>query len=70
MDGGQADPKREGKTLVVRQLSAEPGEASAVAAALVEAAGWVGCDSVVLDRVEPAGLTAALNAELARLGAG
>lgn len=66
---GRVDPKREGTTLVVKQLSAEPGSGGAVAAALAEAAGWVGCDSVVLKRVDQPGLADAVNSELRMLGA-
>jgi uncharacterized protein YcaQ len=65
---GRIDPKREGRTLVVKQLSAEPRHATAIAGALAEAASWVGCDSVALERVEPAALAARLPAELSRLG--
>jgi uncharacterized protein YcaQ len=65
---GRVDPKRQGSTLVVKQLSAEPGDAVAVAEALVEAAAWVDCDVVALERVEPAGLEKALRSELKRLG--
>jgi len=65
---GRVDPKREGHTLVVRQLSAEPGTEPAVAAALAEAASWTGCDSVALERVDQVGLAEGLRAELKRLG--
>jgi uncharacterized protein YcaQ len=54
---GRVDPKRQGRTLVARRLSlAEPvGEAAlaAMAGALVEAAGWVGCDRVVIEQATP-----------------
>ncbi|UGQ09563.1 winged helix DNA-binding domain-containing protein [Yinghuangia sp. ASG 101] len=59
---GRVDPAREGRTLVARQLSFEvaPGSArvadktlAAMADALREAATWVGCDSVRLEKVTP-----------------
>jgi uncharacterized protein YcaQ len=65
---GRVDPKREGRTLVVKQLSAKPRHATAIAGALAEAASWVGCDSVALERVEPAALAARLPSDLSRLG--
>lgn len=54
---GRVDPKRVGTTLVARQVSVvEPHRAAhveAVAAALREAAAWVGCDAVVVERCLP-----------------
>jgi len=50
---GRADPARDGTTLVAKQLSVRPGSEEAMAAALREAAAWVGCDAVRLARVEP-----------------
>jgi uncharacterized protein YcaQ len=51
---GRVDPAREGKTLVARNitLEVEPSAkvAADVAAALTEAATWVGCDNVVVER--------------------
>ena len=53
---GRADPARRGKTLVVSRVSLEDREAApAMAAALREAAIWVGCDAVVVESVDPAG---------------
>ena len=49
---GRVDPKREGRTLVARRVTLEETGADAVdgtAAALVEAARWVGCDDVRID---------------------
>ncbi|MEV7599361.1 crosslink repair DNA glycosylase YcaQ family protein [Kitasatospora sp. NPDC089797] len=49
---GRVDPAREGRTLVARQVSLTDGRdgsarhLEALAAALREAAGWVGCDAV------------------------
>ena len=52
---GRADPAREGTTLVARQVSLDRASAAEpMARALREAASWVGCDDVRLERVEPA----------------
>jgi len=52
---GRADPAREGKTLVARQVRLDRATAAEpMAQALREAATWVGCDNVRLERVEPA----------------
>ena len=51
---GRVDPKRVGSTLVASQVSLDRAEAiEAMATALNEAAQWVGCDAVVVDRVAP-----------------
>jgi uncharacterized protein YcaQ len=62
---GRVDPAREGTTLVARQLSVRPDAIEPMASALREAAGWVGCDDVVLERVEPASAARPLRAALA-----
>ncbi|MGV9771952.1 winged helix-turn-helix domain-containing protein [Streptosporangium sp. NPDC003464] len=67
---GRVDPAREGSTLVGRQVSLEPGVnqrkgAEALAGALWEAASWVGCDDVRVDRVD-AHLSAPLQHALIR----
>jgi uncharacterized protein len=62
---GRVDPGREGSTLVAKQLSLMPRALEPMAAALVEAAGWVGCDSVVVGEVNPPELAAPLRALLA-----
>jgi uncharacterized protein YcaQ len=53
---GRVDPKRVGKTLVARQVSlVEPWrrqQVHAVAEALLEAADWVGCDAVAVERCD------------------
>lgn len=50
---GRVDPAREGTTLVARQVSlASPKAVAPMAAALVEAASWVGCTDVRLERVD------------------
>jgi uncharacterized protein len=65
---GRVDPARSGRTLVARQLSLDtPSAAEPMARALTEAARWVGCDSVKLDRVEPPHLAQRLGAALATL---
>ncbi|WP_461012298.1 winged helix-turn-helix domain-containing protein [Streptomyces capparidis] len=60
---GRVDPAREGRTLVARHVSLETPKAVApMAAALVEAAGWVGCTSVAVERVTPAELAEPMTA--------
>lgn len=59
---GRVDPARVGTTLVARSVHLEPATSESALArssrhtarALIEAARWVGCDSVALERVEPA----------------
>jgi uncharacterized protein YcaQ len=54
---GRVDPKRDGSTLVAANLSLEDGDdLEAMATALIEAAAWVGCTSIRVDRMEPAKL--------------
>ncbi|MFI6293008.1 winged helix-turn-helix domain-containing protein [Nonomuraea sp. NPDC050790] len=55
---GRVDPGREGTTFVARQISLEPGLSVAkwgdqVRDALWEAASWVGCDTIRVDRADP-----------------
>jgi len=67
---GRVDPAREGKTLVARQLTLDtPKAAEPMARALVEAAGWVGCDNVRLGQVSPSVLESRLRSALAAAGA-
>jgi uncharacterized protein len=67
---GRVDPGREGKTLIARQLTLDtPKATEPMARALVEAAGWVGCDNVQLGRVIPAGLESRLRSAIAAQGA-
>ncbi|MFD4375174.1 winged helix-turn-helix domain-containing protein [Streptomyces sp. NPDC058486] len=62
---GRVDPAREGRTLVAKQVSLEgPKAVPAVAQALREAAGWVGCDAVRPERVDPPALTPLLTKAL------
>lgn len=65
---GRVDPAREGTTLVAKRLSFAGGARPAIeemAAALREAAAWVGCDAVALREVDPPALRAPLEAALA-----
>ncbi len=72
---GRVDPAREGTTLVARKASLEPSAVTTraraeravehLAEALWEAADWVGCDSVRVERLDPPELTAPLQAALA-----
>ncbi|NEC50346.1 winged helix-turn-helix domain-containing protein [Actinospica acidiphila] len=65
---GRVDPAREGRTLVAKQVTVDgPKAVPQVAQALVEAAGWVGCTDVRVERVDAPELREPLTAELARL---
>ncbi|MFD5513142.1 winged helix-turn-helix domain-containing protein [Streptomyces sp. NPDC059761] len=65
---GRVDPAREGGTLVARQLSLTTLKAARpMAEALREAAQWVGCDAVRVERAGTAEQAAAVTAELAAL---
>ena len=59
---GRVDPRRDGSTLVARRVSLEPGALEPMAAALREAAGWVGCDAIAVEAVDPPQLAAPLRA--------
>jgi hypothetical protein len=51
---GLVDPGRSGTTLVAKHVSLDtPDAATHVTAALVEAARWVGSQSIVVERVTP-----------------
>lgn len=72
---GRVDPAREGRTLVARQASLggdQPGGVPAkkavgpTAEALAEAATWVGCTEIRVERVDPPELRTALATEAAR----
>jgi uncharacterized protein len=66
---GRLDPARSGATLVARRLSlAGAGAVRPAAAALVEAAAWVGCEAVTVERLEPEELRAPLAEALAAEG--
>ena len=59
---GRVDPAREGRTLVARQVSLDsPKHLDALAGALTEAASWVGCDSVRVERLHDEALRPALD---------
>jgi hypothetical protein len=62
---GRVDPSRSGKTLVAKQVTLEaPSAVAPMARALTEAASWVNCDNVAIDRVEPASLMLPLSRAL------
>jgi hypothetical protein len=64
---GRVDPAREGNTLVARKVSLERATAAEpMAQALREAATWVGCDNVSLERIEPAQHASRLAAALSQ----
>ncbi|MFE5216636.1 MULTISPECIES: winged helix-turn-helix domain-containing protein [unclassified Streptomyces] len=65
---GRVDPAREGATLVAKQVTLDDAKAvPAVAQALIEAAAWVNCTDVRVERVEAPGLREPLVRELARV---
>ncbi|RCG16221.1 winged helix-turn-helix domain-containing protein [Streptomyces diacarni] len=66
---GRVDPAREGTTLVARQLSLDGAKAvEPMARALGEAASWVGCDAVRVERCAPEPLRPHLRSALDALG--
>jgi uncharacterized protein YcaQ len=63
---GRVDPKRVNGTLVAQQVSLDtPRALEPTAVALREAASWVGCDDIRVERVEPAELTTPLKRAVA-----
>jgi uncharacterized protein YcaQ len=67
----RVDPAREGATLIARQVTVMPQHATpariattagAIHDALREAATWVGCDNIAIERVEPAAAAGAIRA--------
>ena len=67
---GRVDPARAGKTLIAHQLTLDTQKAAEpMARALVEAAGWVGCDNVKIGQIKPASLEPRLRAALTAEGA-
>ncbi|MET8137159.1 MULTISPECIES: DNA glycosylase AlkZ-like family protein [unclassified Streptomyces] len=65
---GRVDPAREGRTLVAKQVTLDGAKAvPAVAQALAEAASWVDCTEVRVERVEAPDLREPLIAELVRI---
>ncbi|WP_406444869.1 winged helix DNA-binding domain-containing protein [Streptomyces sp. NBC_01613] len=64
---GRVDPAREGRTLVARQVTLDgPKAVPAVAQALTEAASWVDCTDVRVERVDAPELREPLAKELTR----
>ncbi|MER5294297.1 crosslink repair DNA glycosylase YcaQ family protein [Streptomyces pharetrae] len=64
---GRVDPAREGHTLVAKQITLDgPKAVPSVAQALLEAASWVNCTNVRVERVDAPELRAPLVAELTR----
>jgi hypothetical protein len=62
------DPAREGRTLVAKQVTLDGAKAvPAVAQALTEAATWVDCTDVRVERVDAPDLREPLVKELARI---
>ncbi|HEY6277241.1 MAG TPA: crosslink repair DNA glycosylase YcaQ family protein [Streptosporangiaceae bacterium] len=62
---GRVDPVRQGQTLVARQLSVTSAAAvRPMARALREAAEWVGCSAVAVERADPPQYAQRLRAEL------
>jgi uncharacterized protein YcaQ len=65
---GLVDPGRRGDTLVAKQVALQTKDAARhVAAALVEAAAWVGSTSIEVERVDPAERAPELKSRLAEL---
>jgi uncharacterized protein YcaQ len=63
---GRVDPAREGRTLVAKQVSlVTPKAVRPMAQALWEAADWVGCTDVRVERVDPPELRGPLSQALA-----
>jgi uncharacterized protein len=66
---GWVDPARDGRTLVARNVFIEKTAAIApMARALAEAAQWVGCDNVRVERTSPTALAQPLATALQALG--
>ncbi|GHD99739.1 winged helix-turn-helix domain-containing protein [Streptomyces alanosinicus] len=64
---GRVDPAREGRTLVAKQVTADgPKAVPAIAQALIEAATWVNCTDVRVERMDPPELREPLTRELGR----
>jgi uncharacterized protein YcaQ len=64
---GRIDPARDGRTLVVRRAFFEPEHADGVAAALREAAEWLGCDGIAVGEATAADMRRELSRQLATL---
>jgi uncharacterized protein YcaQ len=67
---GWVDPGRQGKTLLGKNVFLEkPSAVAPMARALAETAQWVGCTTVVAERVQPSALAQPLAVQLRALGA-
>jgi uncharacterized protein YcaQ len=67
---GWVDPARQGKTLIAKNVYLDkPSAVAPMAKALTEAAQWVNCESVAIERVQPATLAQPLAAALGAQGA-
>ena len=65
---GLVDPGRQDDALVAKQVTLfRPDATTEVAQALVEAAAWVGCTRIAVERVEPASARDELDGDLAEL---
>jgi uncharacterized protein YcaQ len=63
---GLVDPKRDGRTLIARRVALDNADAiPALAAALKDAAAWVGCDTVAVEVVDPPELAASVRSVVA-----
>ena len=66
---GWVDPGRDGETLVAKNVLLErPAAVAPMARALAEAAQWVGCSNVAIERVQPAPLAQPLASALRARG--
>jgi uncharacterized protein YcaQ len=66
---GRVDPARDGQTLVVRRATILPGAEQPLAAALFDAARWVGATTIRVEHLEPAALRPQVSSLLAASGA-
>jgi hypothetical protein len=63
---GLVDPGRRGQTFVAKQITLRTRDAARiVGAALVEAASWVNCHEIVIERVDPIERTSEVEASVA-----
>ena len=61
---GRVDPSRRDGALVANKVTVEPASVADLAKALLEAASWVGADSVVVERLDPESAGPELEARL------
>jgi uncharacterized protein YcaQ len=50
---GRVDPSRRDGALVANKITVEPANVADLAKALIEAASWVGADSIIVERLDP-----------------